>query len=269
MKILHLNSELINKIDRTEVSYTQGRMSVIPATLGDPNAVRFIEKANLRAVMAPEVPNSFFNRILISGPLHNEDLLETLAQFQTTNVSPFIEISPGGIDESSSAAMISRGFSQTGFKPVFVTYSDSITANKPDLEIRAVSNESELEAFKDVYVRGWDTPPFLVPMMHQHIAKWIDFPGWTLYLAYEGDSPIACAILYCFEDMAYLADATTPLTHRGKGGHSALLHARVLSAQKTHMKYILSRANFGSASQRNMERLGLNVSYTRSAWTKI
>ncbi|MBX9694465.1 MAG: GNAT family N-acetyltransferase [Cyanobacteria bacterium] len=219
--------------------------------------------------MAPEVPNPFFNRILISGLTSAEELAETLGMFESASVVPTIEVSPGGISQTMSLSLFQKGFAQTEFRPVFLHQADCIEAMPPDLETRIVKSDSDLESFKDLYLEGWKTPPFLVPMMRQHISKWVQLPGWSMYLALLDDSPVACAILYCFEDIAYLADAATPDSMRGKGGQTALLHARALAAQQAQMRYVFSRADFGSVSQRNMERLGLRVSYTRSAWSKI
>lgn len=266
---MHLVAELIRKVDLTDFTYTKERMRVISDVLRDPGAVNFIELPNIKALMAKSIPNPFFNRIMLSSTVIPSEIEQTIQQYQRQNVIAMIEISPGAIDERLSAALFAQGYSHSRFHPIFLAPLDTIQASTPELEVTIVQSAEDIARFQDIYLAGWNTSSALIPLMKSYIEKWVNLSGWTLYLAHHHGIAISCAILYCFEDIAYLADATTPEIHRGKGGQTALLSARIADAQRMRLPMLLSRADFGSISQKNMEKLGLNVSYARSVWTKI
>ena len=90
-----------------------------------------------------------------------------------------------------------------------------------------------------------------------------------MYLAYLGDQPIGCAVLYLKNSIAYLADATTPEKFRGNGAQTSLLLARFKDAIASNSDLIFTRTDFGSTSQKNMEKQDLRISYTRAFWMKL
>jgi hypothetical protein len=69
--------------------------------------------------------------------------------------------------------------------------------------------------------------------------------------------------------IGYLADATTPEKFRGKGAQTALLLARFKDAMAGDADLMFTRTDFGSTSQKNMEKLDLRISYTRALWTEL
>jgi len=69
--------------------------------------------------------------------------------------------------------------------------------------------------------------------------------------------------------IGYLADAATPETFRGKGAQTALLIARIRDAMACNAELMFTRTEFGSTSQKNMEKLDLRISYARAFWTKL
>ena len=66
--------------------------------------------------------------------------------------------------------------------------------------------------------------------------------------------------------MALLAGAATIPRWRGRGGQRALLEARLRFAVEQGADLAIMAAAPGSSSQRNAERQGFRIAYTRIKW---
>jgi GNAT superfamily N-acetyltransferase len=84
---------------------------------------------------------------------------------------------------------------------------------------------------------------------------------------YQDESIAAGAICLC-ESVALLAGASTIPKWRGKGAQTALLEARLRYAAKSGCDIAMIVTQPGSASQRNAERQGFRVAYTRTKWRR-
>jgi hypothetical protein len=254
MKHLHLTTDLISKIDEVEFLYTQDRMNAIRDFRNEPDCVKYIRRENLRAAMLPSSPNPFFNRIWLSGPVSTASLGEVLDLYTTSGANPDLEISPGALDEELARFLQAQGYAQTKFHPVFVKPVGELSASQSDsLQVVQVSTPRELSQFQDIYLQGWDIEATVIGF---YIERWSKYADWKLYLACLGDQPIGCAVLYLKNSIAHLADAATPEKFRGKGAQTALLRARFKDAVACNADLIFSRADFGSTSQKNMEKTG-------------
>ena len=267
MKHLHLTTDLISKIDEVEFLYTQDRMNAIRDFRNEPDCVKYIKRENLRAVMLPSSPNPFFNRILLSGPVSTDSLDEVLDLYNADGANPHLEISPGALDEELAKFLQAQGYAQTKFLPVYVKPVDELSASHSDsLRVAQISTPKDLSQFQDLYLEGWDIKAAVI---RSYIERWSKYADWKLYLAYLGDQPIGCAVLYLKNSIAYLADATTPEKFRGKGAQTSLLLARFKDAIASNSDLIFTRTDFGSTSQKNMEKQDLRISYTRAFWMKL
>jgi GNAT superfamily N-acetyltransferase len=137
-----------------------------------------------------------------------------------------------------------------------------------DVEVARVDSAAALDAFKDVYVRGWQAEAWLAPILQSYITRWLDTPGWTLYLASDQHLPIAAGILFEYCHVAYLADAATVPEQRSHGAQRALIARRIADARQNGASLVFSRADLGSSSQRNLERGGLAARYRAELWTR-
>jgi len=267
MNHLHITTALISKIDEVEFLYTQDRMNAIRDFRNEPDCVKYIKRENLRAAMLPSIPNPYFNRILLSGPVSTGSLDEVLDLYNANGANPHLEISPGALDEDLAKFLHAQGYTQTRFLPVYVKPVDELRAGHSDsLRVAQISTPKDLSHFQDLYLEGWDIKAAVI---RSYIENWYKYSDWKLYLAYLGDQPIGCAVLYLRNSIAYLADATTPEKLRGKGAQTSLLLARFKDAIASNSDLIFTRTDFGSTSQKNMEKQDLRISYTRAFWMKL
>lgn len=90
--------------------------------------------------------------------------------------------------------------------------------------------------------------------------------GGFPFLAESGDAPIATGMLFIYDDVALLAGASTIPEARRNGAQNALLNARLKFASERGCKLATMGASPGSGSQRNAEKNGFHIAYTRTKW---
>lgn len=78
--------------------------------------------------------------------------------------------------------------------------------------------------------------------------------------------PIATGMLFIAGDVALLAGASTVPDGRRKGAQLALLNARLRFAAEKGCKIAMMGATPGSQSQKNAEKKGFRIAYTRTKW---
>jgi len=90
--------------------------------------------------------------------------------------------------------------------------------------------------------------------------------GGFPFLAELEEKPISTGMLFIHEDTALLAGASTIPEGRKKGGQTALLDARLRFAAEQGCTIAIMGASPGSQSQRNAEKNGFRIAYTRTKW---
>lgn len=78
-----------------------------------------------------------------------------------------------------------------------------------------------------------------------------------------GGEPAGSGALWVDDGLGWLVGDATLARFRGRGVHSALISARCALAAKAGCELALAEVRPGSTSQRNLERLGFSVLYTR------
>jgi hypothetical protein len=73
----------------------------------------------------------------------------------------------------------------------------------------------------------------------------------------------AAAALTVADGIGYLANAATLAAFRHRGCQGALIAARVADAADGGCDLVTSGAKFGSSSQRNLQRAGFRLAYTK------
>lgn len=99
-------------------------------------------------------------------------------------------------------------------------------------------------------------------------------PSWRLYLALDGEEPVAAAALFRSArdpEVAQLNFAGTLEGHRGRGAQSGLVARRLADAREAGARWIVTETDEElpdrpNPSYRNMVRLGLPVRYVRANW---
>jgi GNAT superfamily N-acetyltransferase len=120
------------------------------------------------------------------------------------------------------------------------------------LEIRRVTRD-DIESGKVTLIEDAAMDGFM---------QFIGRPGFSHFAAFEGDQPIATAILVQLEDLAYLSHARTAEPFRGRGAQTALIAARIAEAHRLGCTLIVSQTlTMLKGSYANLSRAGFEVAY--------
>jgi len=113
---------------------------------------------------------------------------------------------------------------------------------------------------------GKDSPPqadldILTPNFHSQDA--------TCYLAWIEGQPAGGGAMFIHEGVVELGGASTRPAFRKRGVQMALLQARLAAARKSGCDLAVSMTGPGSDSQRNIERAGFRLAYTKASMVKL
>ena len=133
------------------------------------------------------------------------------------------------------------------------------------LVVRTVTKD-EADVWAETAARGWGDTPELAAFVRELGSVTAQSRGTVCFVAEWSGQPIAAAALGIHDGVALLAGASTDPAFRGRGAQAALLDARLRHAVSTGCDIALMGAAPGSGSQRNAERQGFRIAYTRIKW---
>jgi GNAT superfamily N-acetyltransferase len=215
----------------------------------------------------PAFPSNQMVGFGLYGAVTAQDLDRVEAFFHSRGVPSTIVVSPLA-DPSLRDLLGERGYRIKEFNSVLIRRirSDEPFAAPPGIEIERVTPETAsawiraiMEGFggfseesEDLF-RGWDR-----------------LPGALMYLARIDGKIIGGGNGLVIEQarIAALFGASTLPPYRGRGVQSALIAVRLHEAAKHGCEYAVVSTEPGSGSQRNMERRGFRVAYTKVVMTR-
>jgi hypothetical protein len=146
------------------------------------------------------------------------------------------------------------------FRPIGATTQIGRSAG---VAVRNV-DRSEIAMYGKVSAQGWSDHPELMPYIEGFARLSVECT--TCFVAERDGTPIATAALFMHEGTALLAGASTIPEGRRQGAQNALLDMRLQTAASLGCDLAMMVAAPGSASQRNAERQGFRIAYTRTKW---
>lgn len=190
--------------------------------------------------------------------------------FQDRGAEVFHEISP-----MAAPALLER-LNQRGYQPVELTSvlfrptaaSEAPVSDLPASRIRVRRVEpGEADLWARVAAEGWSSEAAeLVPFVLELGRISARSRNAFCFLAELDGQPIAAGALSLGDGVALLAGASTVPAGRKQGAQRALLQARLRFAAENGCTLAMMGAHPGSASQRNAERQGFRIAYTRIKW---
>ena len=191
--------------------------------------------------------------------------LDAIERFFTSRGSAvFHEVSPlAGVEVTATLAR--RGYkpiemSNVMFQPIDAASRLSVN---PKLKVRTV-DRSEADWYGGIAARGWCEMPEVLPFITGFARASVECA--TCFVAELDGQAIATAALFMHGGVALLAGASTVPEGRRNGAQLSLLDTRLRTAASEGCNLAMMVAAPGSASQRNAERNGFRVAYTRTKW---
>ncbi|MEJ5368093.1 MAG: GNAT family N-acetyltransferase [Bryobacteraceae bacterium] len=131
----------------------------------------------------------------------------------------------------------------------------------------SLAQPEEADLWAQIAADGWrDVAPDLYEWIRQIGEATARKEESPCFLAWIEGRPVAAAGLSLLPPVAHLAGASTIPEARRRGAQQALLEARLRYAAEHGCALALMGAAPGSASQRNAERQGFRIAYTRLKW---
>ena len=191
--------------------------------------------------------------------------LDELEQFFKSRGSDvFHEVSPlAGVE--LLATLATRGYRPIELSSVLYQPIGGRPAREanPAIRVRAV-NEGEAGLYARLAAQGWSESPEVQPFI-EGFAR-ISVECATGFVAEIDGTPIAAGAVFLHHGVALLAGASTVREGRRQGAQLALLDTRLQFAASKGCDLAMMCAAPGSASQRNAERNGFRIAYTRTKW---
>ena len=259
--------ELARRLERTEaqggVNFIEARVKAFPKM-----GAQWIEVAGAYAMLdAPGSPLSQTCGLGVFQSITSEDLDKLEHFFQSNGAEVLHEVCPMA-DQSVFTLIRERGYQPIEFSNVLYR---PIT---PDLRLHATRNTSlnvrlvekdEGDLWAQTSFVGWSEFPEYADFFRD-LAKVFAHSKGPSFLAELEGKPIATGALTIHGDVALLAGASTIPDARRQGAQLALLEDRLRYAAIHGCTVGMMVALPGSGSQRNAERHGFRIAYTRTKW---
>ncbi len=263
-----VNLDLARRLERAEASgnarFVEARAKLFPQS-----GAQWIEVAGAYAMFdTPSSPLTQTFGLGVFDKVTNAELERLEKFFQERNAPVFHEISPLA-DSGLFARLNERGyqsfeFTSVMFRPISKNLSLA-TSRREKIHVRLV-HENEHELCAKISVQGWNEHPELADFLLEigqistHRENAVSF-----FAELEGQ-PVATGVLCLGDGVALLGGACTIPAARKQGAQLALLESRLRYGAEQDCDLAMMCAQPGSASQRNAERHGFRIAYTRLKW---
>lgn len=259
---------LARRIERTEArsnaDFVEARAEMFPG-----NGAEWIEAAGVYAMFdGIESPlTQTFGLGIFEAATH--EVLEKLETFFKERNAPALhEVSP-----LADASLINL-LNERGYQPIELTSAMFLPINEIETDSAAdpkvktrIIEAGEEKIWARTSANGWATEMAgLAEFMFEFGQVSANCAGGFPFLAEIENEPAAAGMLFVYDDTALLAGASTVPEKRSRGAQSALLDARLKFAAEQGCTLAIMGASPGSQSQRNAEKNGFRIAYTRTKW---
>jgi len=204
----------------------------------------------------------------IYQPLASADLDALEDFFRSRGADVFHEVCPLA-DASVLALLNERGyqpieFTSVLYRPIHKDLKLSATRNER-IQVRLIE-EGEQKLWSSTATKGWSEFSELADFLDEVGRVSAKRTGALSFFAELNGEAIATGALSICEGVALMAGASTIPEGRRQGAQLALLEGRLRYAAAQGCDIAMMCALPGSASQRNAERHGFRIAYTRIKW---
>ena len=266
--MIYVDKALSQRLERTEAranaDFVETRARLFPAS-----GSAWIDVAGTWAMFdGLESPLTQTFGLGMFDEVSEEHLDEIEAFFRERNAPVFHEVSPM-TDPSLLSLLNTRGYKPVELTSVmFLDLSGHIVRPPVNPEIKTrIVDESEADRWAEVSAAGWATE-------HEGLADFMlafgkiaaRNQGGHPFIAEIDDRPIAAGGFQIYDDICILAGASTIPEARRMGAQNALLTDRLQYGTDRGCSLAMMCALPGSQSQKNAQKNGFSIAYTRTKW---
>jgi GNAT superfamily N-acetyltransferase len=200
-------------------------------------------------------------------PVTAADLDSIEKFFQERGADVFHEVSPLA-DPTTFEQLNERGyrpieFSSVMYRPIDPEFRLEVARNEK-VEVRKIE-PTEQKTWTQTASNGWREFAEVADLMAE-IGEVTTQSNAICFVAELYNNPIATGALIIADDIGLLAGASTVPEARRQGAQLALLEERLRYAASQGCTIAMMCTAPGSGSQRNAERHGFRIAYTRTKW---
>ena len=259
--------DLARRLERTEgrgnIEFIEARVKAFPD-----RGATWIEVAGTYAMfdgVGSPLTQTF--GLGVFQPVSAAELDELEAFFRSRGATVFHEVCPLA-DPSVFALFKERGYHSVEFSNVLyrpISRDVRLDARVNERVNVRLRKKDEVQLWTDTASAGWSEFAEVADFMRE--LGQVSAQSESLsFLAELDGQPIATGSLIIAGDVALLAGASTVLAARRQGAQLALLEGRLRYAAAQGCTVAMMVAQPGSGSQRNAERHGFRIAYTRTKW---
>ena len=261
--------ELARRLERTEargnIQFVEARARAFPD-----RGATWIEVAGTYATfdgVGSPITQTFGLGVFEAITAEHIDTIEKF--FRSRGAEVFHEVCPLA-DASVFKLLNERGygpveFSNVLYRPISVDLRLDAPRNE-NIKVRVVQ-KNEIELWAQAASEGWSEFTEVADFLRELNQVAAQSEGLK-FLAELGGQTIATGALVIAGDVALLAGASTIPAARRQGAQLALLEERLRYAATQGCTVAMMVTLPGSGSQRNSERHGFRIAYTRTKWGK-
>jgi GNAT superfamily N-acetyltransferase len=207
----------------------------------------------------------------IDAPVTDDALGRIEAFYRERGADVFHEVSPLA-DSSVLPLLNARGYQPIELSTVLVRpvapCVDPPQGGRSRVATR-VARPDEAELWANTAADGWSESAEAAAFVRQLGTVMMSRRCTTSFFAEIDGAPVATGGLNIHGAVALFAGASTLPAFRNRGAQSALLDARLRFAAERGCDLAMMVALPGSGSQKNAERAGFRVAYTRTKWQLV
>ncbi|MBA3439036.1 MAG: GNAT family N-acetyltransferase [Pyrinomonadaceae bacterium] len=259
---------LARRLERTEAQsnreFVEARATIFPES-----GARWIEVAGVYAMYdGIKSPATQTFGLGMFGTIGAQEMNTIERFFRERGAEVFHEVSPLA-DLALLPLLNERGyepveFTSVMFRPIRREHDRAAQSNER-IRVRLVGDD-EHEMWARTAEKGWSEFTEYADLMFELSLVGAKRADALSFLAELDDEPIATGALSICDGVALLAGASTVPEGRKRGAQAALLDSRLRFAAERGCDIAMMCALPGSSSQRNAERQGFRIAYTRVKW---
>ena len=234
------------------------------AAVADAFGADAVRLGEVVCAVAPRLEEVTINRVIglgVSEPA-SDALLDRIADVYGS-VRHSIALAPAARPAGVAAMLRERGYEPGHAWVKFARAAAEPPAPPTSLRIERIGPE-RADEFTAVLAAGFEIPQSVTAMLAHLPGR----PGWSWYLAHDGDVPVACGALFVHGRHGWLGQAATLPAHRRRGAQSALLATRIGAAHAAGAEIVVTETgeivdDRPTISYRNILRAGFAAAYIR------
>jgi hypothetical protein len=267
---MHATLELARRLERVEIDFC-----ALTTLRGERNAATLERGGGLAVYGAPGSPVNKVLGLGLGAEVTDEDL-DAIEDFYAERTCPVqIELCPLASPDLPSR-LTRRGFVLQAFENQLARLAPSelvAVPNGADIGVETGENEgvwrqviAEGFAVPDRKMTDAHIPADAVAVIGDTMRRFVH-PDLVRYLAWVDGEPAAGASSAVFNGVMFVFGTATRPRFRRRGLQTAIV-ARAMNDARGTADVLMATTEPGSVSQRNFERLGFQVMYTRAILVK-